>query len=374
MNQAREIIRVEKVIKRFGRTLATNEVSLSIHEGEFFALLGPSGCGKTTLLRMLAGFETPDSGKIWLDGQDMVQLKPWQRPVNMMFQSYALFPHMSVYDNVAYGLRQDKLPKDQIDRRVKEVLELVGLYHLANRKPGSLSGGQKQRVALARAIVKRPRVLLLDEPLAALDRKLRVEMRLELKRLQNEVGIAFVFVTHDQEEALTMADRAAVMNVGEIQQIGTPEELYNLPANLYVAKFIGEANIFAGKLGTLGGEFAVIEEGGRYLVSASEVNRTGLRQGDSAAIVVRPEWMVLKPLESEAEQCLNCLQGTIIETAYLGSARTYVVETDDQRRIFVQSSTIDSQPIWAVGDRVLVGWQIERGVLVAGNMDGAEQL
>ncbi len=374
MNQAREIIRVEKVIKRFGRTLATNEVSLSIHEGEFFALLGPSGCGKTTLLRMLAGFETPDSGKIWLDGQDMVQLKPWQRPVNMMFQSYALFPHMSVYDNVAYGLRQDKLPKDQIDQRVKEVLELVGLYHLANRKPGSLSGGQKQRVALARAIVKRPRVLLLDEPLAALDRKLRVEMRLELKRLQNEVGIAFVFVTHDQEEALTMADRAAVMNVGEIQQIGTPEELYNLPANLYVAKFIGEANIFTGKLGTLGGEFAVIEEGGNYLVSASEVNRTGLRQGDSAAIVVRPEWMVLKPLESETEQCLNCLQGTIIETAYLGSARTYVVETDDQRRIFVQSSTVDSQPIWAVGDRVLVGWQIERGVLVAGNMDGVEQL
>lgn len=370
MNGWKELIRLENVVKRFGATVAADQITLSIGEGEFFALLGPSGCGKTTLLRMLAGFETPDSGMIFLDGKDLTNVKPWKRPVNMMFQSYALFPHMTVFDNIAYGLRQEGLSSTEIDRRVQQVLELIGLPELAKRKPGSLSGGQKQRVALARAIVKQPRVLLLDEPLAALDRKLRVEMRLELKRLQNEVGIAFVFVTHDQEEALTMADRAAVMKGGRVMQVGTPEELYNTPANLYVAQFIGEANVFSGRLQSDADEWAVVPSGSSYRVSKKEVQRTGLAHGANAAIVVRPERMVIQPCAPErSSETMNLIYGHLLEIAYLGNARTFVVQTDDGRRLSIQTPATESVPALTTGEQVCVGWNIESGILVAASQD-----
>lgn len=366
MNGWKELIRIENVVKRFGTILAADHISLSIGEGEFFALLGPSGCGKTTLLRMLAGFETPDSGSILLDGKDLTAVRPWNRPVNMMFQSYALFPHMSVYDNIAYGLRQEGLPAAEVDRRVRNALELIGLPELAKRKPGNLSGGQKQRVALARAIVKQPRVLLLDEPLAALDRKLRVEMRLELKRLQNEVGIAFVFVTHDQEEALTMADRAAVMKDGKVMQVGTPEELYNAPANLYVAQFIGEANVFAGQLDYIDSEWQLECDGQAFCVSAAEVHRSGLAKGEQAALVIRPERIEIAPTSasnSAGEQ--NSVQGQILEIAYLGTAYNLVVQTVTDRRLFAQIQAADfSSSAFRVGDTIRISWKVEHGILV----------
>jgi ABC-type Fe3+/spermidine/putrescine transport system ATPase subunit len=237
------LLEIQDVSRAFGDVTALDGVSLTIAENEFFALLGPSGCGKTTLLRSIAGFEHPDGGAILLGGDDLLDLPPNKRPVNLMFQSYALFPHLSVERNVAYGLEREKLPKAEVRRRTAEVLETVGLTALAHRRPRQLSGGQRQRVALARAIVKRPRLLLLDEPLSALDRKVRSEMQLELKRLQHEVGITFVVVTHDQEEAMSMADRIAVMAEGRVQQVASPLEMYRRPANLFVADFIGTSNL-----------------------------------------------------------------------------------------------------------------------------------
>ena len=245
---SRPLLEVVDVSRSFGDVAALDTVSLSIAENEFFALLGPSGCGKTTLLRSIAGFEQPDSGAILLGGDDLLGLPPHKRPVNLMFQSYALFPHMSVERNIAYGLERERLPKDEVRRRTADVLETVGLTALAQRRPKQLSGGQRQRVALARAIVKRPRLLLLDEPLSALDRKVRAEMQLELKRLQHEVGITFVVVTHDHEEAMSMADRIAVMAEGRVQQVASPLEMYRRPANLFVADFIGTSNLLRGRV------------------------------------------------------------------------------------------------------------------------------
>ena len=251
MNIPAPVIRLQGYSKQFGLVTAVDRISVDFEEGEFFALLGPSGCGKTTLLRMIAGFETPSAGRMFLGTDDVTDLRPNRRPVNLMFQSYALFPHMSVRGNVAYGLEMERLPRAHIRRRVDEVLEMAKLSELADRKPDRLSGGQKQRVALARALVKRPRVLLLDEPLAALDKKLRQEMQLELKRLQHEVGITFVVVTHDQEEALVMADRIALMRAGRIEQLGDPKTLYEQPATRFVADFIGVANFFDGTVSAI---------------------------------------------------------------------------------------------------------------------------
>lgn len=256
---AKTIIRFENVTKRYGKVLAVDDVSLSIDEGEFFALLGPSGCGKTTLLRMLAGFETPSEGRILIDGQDISKVPPNKRPVNMVFQSYAVFPHMTVADNVAYGLKVDGVHAAERDRRVQEALGLVKLDGYGARKPDQLSGGQRQRVALARALVKRPRVLLLDEPLSALDAKLREAMRSELTLLQEKVGITFLFVTHDQDEALAMASRCAVMNRGLLQQVATPSDLYEYPNSRFVADFIGSVNMFEGKLVVDEPDHAVVE-------------------------------------------------------------------------------------------------------------------
>lgn len=366
MNNTKDLVRIEDVVKRFGRIDAVDHVDLSIQEGEFFALLGPSGCGKTTLLRILAGFEMPDSGRILLDGIDLVGIKPWKRPVNMMFQTYALFPHMSVYDNVAYGLRQDKINKADIERRAIEVLRMVGLAEFSQRKPETLSGGQKQRVALARAIVKQPRVLLLDEPLAALDRKLRVEMRLELKRLQHELGIAFIFVTHDQEEALTMSDRAAIMNFGRVLQVGTPEELYEAPNSLFVADFIGESNVFNGVIEMWGKEITVKQGDIVLRVSPEAIERVGMSDGDSVAIVVRPEHIQIRSADAEMFEYerMNYYKGRIVEVVYLGSTRNYIINLDNDTRVLAQTQAGEHSEGVAAGDQVFIGWDIKRGVLV----------
>jgi putrescine transport system ATP-binding protein len=317
------IVEVRTLTKRFGPVTAVDSVDLEIVRGELFCLLGGSGCGKTTLLRMLAGFEVPDAGRILIDGQDMTSVPPHLRPVNMMFQSYALFPHMTVAANVAYGLQREGLPRAEIGRRVGEALALVRMEELGARKPSQLSGGQRQRVALARALVKRPKLLLLDEPLAALDRKLREGTRFELVRLQEQLGLTFVVVTHDQEEAMSMASRLAVMHAGRILQIGTPHELYERPASRFVADFIGIANI--------------------------------LDAGPRQWTVLRPEKIVLS---ADRPALANTVSGRVVDTAYEGDRCVYRVATDDDR-VMVVSATNTSRTAEARhrrGDTVWLGW------------------
>ncbi|GAA2860037.1 hypothetical protein GCM10010517_18630 [Streptosporangium fragile] len=283
------MLKITDVSRRFGDVTALSGVSLEIRQGEFFALLGPSGCGKTTLLRILAGFEYPDEGSVTLDGENLLNQPAYRRPVNLMFQSYALFPHMTVARNIAYGLEREKLPKAEIRERVNEVLEKVGLSAAARRKPHQLSGGQRQRVALARAIVKRPRLLLLDEPLSALDKKVRAEMQLELKRLQHEVGITFVVVTHDQEEAMSLADRIAVFSAGRVEQVDAPVELYERPATRFVADFVGANNLFEGLASSSG-----LVGGLGVLPGTSD-----LPDGTPALLAVRPERVKLTEVSEE---------------------------------------------------------------------------
>ncbi|MFN0262515.1 ABC transporter ATP-binding protein [Tepidamorphus sp. 3E244] len=309
----------ENVTKRFGDFTAVDGQTLGIYEREFFSLLGPSGCGKTTLLRMLAGFETPTSGRILLDGQDVSTVPPYKRPVNMMFQSYALFPHMNVADNIAFGLKQDKMPKGEIADRVDEMLKLVKLEQFKTRKPHQLSGGQRQRVALARSIAKRPKVLLLDEPLGALDKKLREQTQFELIDLQQELGLTFMIVTHDQEEAMTVSDRIAVMDHGRVVQISTPAEMYEYPKSRYVADFVGDINIIQGKVASnSGGTVTVDTEAG-----AMRVNQDiEAKSGDDAWIAVRPE-KVRIGLGQPPEGSSNVMRGEVWDIAYLGDVSTY---------------------------------------------------
>jgi spermidine/putrescine transport system ATP-binding protein/putrescine transport system ATP-binding protein len=311
MNRPAAVIEVASVTKRFGPITAVDDVSAAIREGEFFALLGPSGCGKTTLLRLIAGFEQPDAGSILLDGRDITRVRPNRRPVNMMFQSYALFPHLTVRRNVAYGLEMEAVREPELSRRVNEALDLVQLADLAERRPHQLSGGQRQRVALARALVKRPRVLLLDEPLAALDRKLREQMQFELKRLQHEVGITFLVVTHDQEEAMAMADRIALLDRGRIAQLDTPRGLYERPATRFVAGFIGMMNFLGGRVAEIGNGTAAIEVPGCGLLSGTSAS--ALAMGQAAVLAVRPERvrLSLSPLPGG-------LPGRVAGVAYLG--------------------------------------------------------
>ena len=304
------VLEIEGATKRFGPVAAVDRLSLAVDENEFFALLGPSGCGKTTLLRLIAGFEQLDEGRIRLDGRDITAVRPNRRPVNMMFQSYALFPHFSVHGNVAYGLEMEGLHGAELKRRVAAALDMVRLGDLAGRRPHQLSGGQRQRVALARALVKRPRVLLLDEPLAALDKKLRGEMQLELKRLQHETGIAFLVVTHDQEEALVMADRIALLRDGRIAQLGTPRDLYERPANRFAAGFIGIMNFFAGRLAAGG-----VAVDGLGLLPAAVGGVAA--PGTPATLAVRPERVRLVPMLSAAGSG-GGLVGTVEGIAYLG--------------------------------------------------------
>ena len=319
------IVRIDGVSKRFGTVTAVDRVSLEIAGGELFALLGGSGCGKTTLLRLLAGFETLDSGRIVIDGQDMAGVPPYRRPVNMMFQSYALFPHMSVADNVGYGLRREGLPRRETAQRVAEALEQVKLAELGGRRPAQLSGGQRQRVALARALVKRPKLLLLDEPLAALDRKLREGTRFELVRLQEELGLTFVMVTHDQEEAMSMATRLAVMDLGRIRQVGTPHEVYERPCSRFVADFIGIANI--------------LPLGGRWLA-------------------LRPEKIALG---AEPPATPHKVSGEVVDIAYEGDRSLYRVATD-QGVLLVSSTNVDRRgESFRRSQRVWLGWAADAG-------------
>ena len=306
-------VRLEGVVKRFDGSVAVDGISVEVPRGSFFALLGPSGCGKTTTLRMIGGFEEPDEGRILLGDQDVVGLPPYKRDVNTVFQSYALFPHMSVEDNVGFGLERTGVPKEELKGRVAEMLELVGLSGFGKRKPKQLSGGQQQRVALGRALVNHPRVLLLDEPLGALDMKLRKQMQLELKRIQQEIGITFVHVTHDQEEAMTMADTIAVMDRGRIEQLGPPQGLYERPSTAFVAGFLGASNLLAG---TVEGADAIRLEDGT-MVRATVNGRSG-----PVAAGVRPEKITLG-----AGGGANELAGTISETAYIGVATQVVVRT-----------------------------------------------
>ena len=322
---AGDAITLEGVSKQFGSHTAVHELSLAIGDGEFFSLLGPSGCGKTTTLRMIAGFEQPDTGRLLLYGEDVTALTPNRRRVNMVFQQYALFPHMSIYDNVAFGLKVKHVPKTEHRERILEILRIVELDGLERRRPRQLSGGQQQRVALARALVNRPAALLLDEPLGALDVKLRKQMQLELKRIQTELGTTFVYVTHDQEEALAMSDRIAVMNLGRVEQIGSPREIYEHPATPFVADFIGSLNTLELRVDELIGEYAVMRPaaGERLVVSVG----TDVRAGDTLRVAVRPERVQIGSAEAAVPDGGSRLTGTIGEIVYLGMYTQFHVRT-----------------------------------------------
>jgi putrescine transport system ATP-binding protein len=320
---ARPHLQLTNIVKTFGETRAVDDVSLDIFPGEFFALLGPAGCGKTTLLRMLAGFETPDSGHILLDGQDLTAIPPHERPVNMMFQSYALFPHMNVADNIAFGLQMQRMPKPQIRARVEEMLALVHLEGFALRKPDQLSGGQRQRVALARALAKKPKLLLLDEPLGALDRKLREATQFELVNIQESLGVTFVIVTHDQEEAMTVSTRLAVMRDGQIAQLGEPHQVYEAPNSRYVAEFIGDVNILEGVVGDAGGGAIRLADGG-----VAELGGARGLPGGAVALALRPEKIAIERWAEDAERGANALDGKVEDIAYLGDISIYNVRLD----------------------------------------------
>jgi spermidine/putrescine transport system ATP-binding protein len=365
MSAAKTIIQFENVTKRYGKVLAVDNVSLSIEEGEFFALLGPSGCGKTTLLRLLAGFETPSEGRILIDGADISHTPPNRRPVNMVFQSYAVFPHMSVADNVAYGLKVDGVAAAERARRVDEALGLVKLEGYGARKPDQLSGGQRQRVALARALVKRPRVLLLDEPLSALDAKLREAMRSELTQLQETVGVTFLFVTHDQDEALAMATRCAVMNRGLLQQVATPGDLYEFPNSRFVADFIGSVNLFQGSLAVDEADHAVVDVPGLPTRIFLDHGVTGAHES-TVWVALRPEKIELHkrgegrapPLLEDTPEGHNLVPGEIRRIAYLGSESVYEVAVEGALSVKVARSNLTrrDQEDFAAGEPVWLAW------------------
>ena len=337
-------VRLVDLTKRFDDVVAVDDVSLEIEHGQFFALLGPSGCGKTTTLRMIGGFEEPTAGRIELGGRDVGSLPPYKRDVNTVFQSYALFPHLTVFENVAFGLRRKKLRGEELQKRVREALDLVGLGLLEKRKPRQLSGGQQQRIALARALVNHPRVLLLDEPLGALDLKLRKEMQLELKRIQHEVGITFIHVTHDQEEAMTMADQIVIMEGGRIEQQGTPGELYEQPRTAFVASFLGVSNLLYGA--AVAADRVRLEDGTEVEVPREALGgRTGKVQ-----IGVRPEKLRL------GDGHANTLVGTVAESAYIGVSTQYIVETPAGAvTVYVQNDRPGRNGV-SPGDRLKVGW------------------
>jgi putrescine transport system ATP-binding protein len=361
---AKPLIEFKNVIKRFGDFTAVADVSLGIYEREFFALLGPSGCGKTTLMRMLAGFEHPSEGDILLAGQSLRGKQPYERPVNMMFQSYALFPHMSVEKNIAFGLVMDKMPKGEIETRVQEMLKLVKLEKFAKRKPHQLSGGQRQRVALARSLAKRPKVLLLDEPLGALDKKLREETQFELMDLQQSLGMTFLIVTHDQEEAMTVADRIAVMDHGKLIQVAGPSEIYEQPNSRYVADFIGDINIVEGRVTGLEGQ-SIKMEAGSPRVSIEMEDDAEVALGDTAWLAVRPEKVRIS-LDQPTDGAVNTVTGTVWDIGYIGDTSVYHVKLDDGatfRATVANTSRMVERPIgW--DDKVWLSWSRNSGVVL----------
>lgn len=360
------LIRVESVTKRFGDAVAVDNLSVDIHESEFFCLLGPSGCGKTTLMRMIAGFEEPSGGRITLAGKSLAGVPPYRRPVNMMFQSYALFPHMNVEKNIAFGLKQDGLPKGEIAARVGEMLRLVQLEKLARRSPSQLSGGQRQRVALARALAKRPKVLLLDEPLAALDKKLREETQFELMDIQHELGMTFIVVTHDQEEAMTMADRIAVMDHGRIVQVATPGEIYEQPKSRFIAEFVGDVNILEGHvMGQERGLWRVRSHAAAAPLTIDDPDEV-LNKDQAVAIAVRPEKMVIQR-EAPGADALNVLSGEVWDIGYLGDWTVYRVKLDSGAIIRVtranRSRFVENPIDW--DERVHVTFAPDAAVILA---------
>ncbi len=360
--------RVSQYIKpdESGAIVAVDHIDLEVQNGEFFSLLGPSGCGKTTTLRMIGGFEQPTSGLIELAGQDVTWLPPYKRNVNTVFQSYALFPHLTIFDNVAFGLRRRKVANDEIKTRVREMLELVELPGYENRKPGQLSGGQAQRVALARALVNKPSVLLLDEPLGALDLKLRKQMQVELKRIQQDVGITFIYVTHDQEEAMTMSDRIAVMNKGKYEQLADPETLYERPATEFVASFLGVSNLLGATIGAADGDYhaAVLTQGATIRIPSA-------LRGDQASmrIGVRPEKIRLYAEDAEVPGQLNRLEGEVVDASYLGASTSYIIHSKGGERltVFEQNLTRTSHgSLHRPGQKVQVTWSPDHTFAVPG--------
>ena len=362
---AEPFIRISGVSKRFGAFTAVENVDLDIYRGELFSLLGGSGCGKTTLLRMLAGFETPSVGAITIDGVTMTEVPPYQRPVNMMFQSYALFPHMTVADNVAYGLRRDGVAKPEITQRVGEMLEMVELPDFAARKPHQLSGGQRQRVALARALVKRPKVLLLDEPLAALDKRLREQTQFELMNIQDQLGITFIVVTHDQEEAMTLSTRIAVMDAGRIIQVGEPTEVYERPRTRKIANFIGTINSFYGN---------VVADDGALMMACKSVSTplavpsdADLKAGQKITLGIRPEKIrMAKEPPTDTDDGVCCIKGEVLEFAYMGNLSIYRVRVDGGKIVQVTAPNlqrIERRRIeWE--DAVYLSWQRENSIIL----------
>jgi len=363
------------VTKRFGEMVAVDNVTIEVARGEFFSLLGPSGCGKTTSLRMIAGFEEPDEGNVVLTGHDIVGVAPYRRNVNTVFQSYALFPHLTVFNNVAFGLRRKKLGKAAVRDRVKRYLDLVQLRGYDERRPAQLSGGQQQRVALARALVNEPAVLLLDEPLGALDLKLRKQMQLELMRIQREVGVTFIYVTHDQEEALVMSDRLAVMSQGRVEQIGYPEDIYERPATRFVAGFIGTSNIIEAPVTGRSGDLLEVASapGDRMLVPAPPDRTVG--HGDTLAFTVRPEKFRVVPVEEPVAEGLCTAAGTVVDVVYQGVSTQLVVRTDEGATLvaFRQNSERVSDA-GTPGTRTRLAWDPQFNVVLADAPANQEEL
>jgi spermidine/putrescine transport system ATP-binding protein len=352
-------VRLVQVVKRFGDVVAVDAIDLEVADGEFFSLLGPSGCGKTTTLRMIGGFDEPTSGLIELQGQDVTSLPPYRRNVNTVFQSYALFPHLSIFENIAFGLRRRGVPKDEIRRRVGEMLELVELPGYEKRRPTQISGGQAQRVALARALINRPAVLLLDEPLGALDLKLRKQMQGELKRIQQEVGITFVYVTHDQEEAMAMSDRIAVMNQGRYEQLGDPESLYERPETRFVAGFLGVSNLLPGRIEGAEGAHAVVRLADGAVVRVPSAVAAGRKDVE---VGVRPEKIRLRRVAGDAPRDHNQLLGTVVDASYLGVSTEYIVETQHGERLSVYEQNVERtirESLHRPGESVCLSWSPE---------------
>ncbi|HTC85835.1 MAG TPA: ABC transporter ATP-binding protein [Candidatus Acidoferrum sp.] len=352
-------VRLVEVVKRFGDMAAVDHISLDVQDGEFFSLLGPSGCGKTTTLRMIGGFEAPTSGLIELQGQDVTWLPPYKRNVNTVFQNYALFPHLTIYENVAFGLRRKGVKGDEVKSRVTEMLKLVELPGFEKRKPTQISGGQAQRVALARALINRPAVLLLDEPLGALDLKLRKQMQVELKRIQQEVGITFIYVTHDQEEAMTMSDRIAVMNRGKYEQLGDPESLYERPTTRFVAGFLGVSNLLPGTVTGSADEFAVVRLEDDTNVRVPKALANGADGSAAVDVGVRPEKIRLLPAGTDAPAGTNLLSGVVRDASYVGVSTQYIVETRSGKRISVYEQNVERTSHGSLhrpGDEVRLSW------------------
>ncbi len=357
-------VRLVDVVKKFGDAVAVDHIDLQVMDGEFFSLLGPSGCGKTTTLRMIGGFEQPTSGLIELHGQDVTWLPPYQRHVNTVFQNYALFPHLTIYENVAFGLRRQGVPDKDVKARVGEMLELVELPGFERRKPTQISGGQAQRVALARALINKPAVLLLDEPLGALDLKLRKQMQVELKRIQQEVGITFIYVTHDQEEAMTMSDRIAVMNKGRYEQLGDPEGLYERPSTRFVAGFLGVSNLLPGTVQGQDGQYAAVRLADDTTI---RVRASMVGSAETIAVGVRPEKIRLRQPSDPVPDGHNQLHGVVRDASYLGVSTQYQVEARGGARLTIYEQNVERATraeLWAAGEEVVLTWSPDHSFAV----------